>query len=356
LAQSPPPPAIRAAAPDTNPTVVENAAGRTGNMPAQPQAAEPPPKPKGPMEEIVRLPLSPKGLAFSPDSKRVAFILGASKYNCVALDTVKVLFEGFASKPAIGDGCWFNSILVAPDGNLVTSNLDLTIRVFGASDGKEIRRFNPVPLGQNFVNLRYSRHGDWVVGISDTRRRDWVVGINEPHQVRIWDYKSGEELKRYRPPSPVKSLDVHPDGKRIVTLHEDNVVRVWDALTGASRVEFPDLTKRVARVSFSPGGRQLLCLPHGIAESYLVNPENGALIQTFKSLTNILDAAFFASELRVATVSADNVLRVWSVDTGEKLYTSTQFDKDIRSLDVSPDGNYVVVIVEGETIVYRVRS
>ena len=181
--------------------------------------------------------------------------------------------------------------------------------------------------------------------------------VHRDTQVRIWDYKSGKERKRYKQPSAIKSLDVHPDGKRIVSLHEDKVIRVWDALTGASHVEFHALTDRVARVSFSPDGRQLLCLPqHPVQEFYLVGSENGKLIRTFKGPgTNVLDAAFFPSGLQVASVSAENILRVWSVATGSVLY-SKPFDKDVSSLGISPDGRYVVVIVPGETILYRWRG
>ena len=146
--------------------------------------------------------------------------------------------------------------------------------------------------------------------------------VHRDTQVRIWDYKSGKERKRYNPPSAVKSLDVHPEGKRIVSLHEDNVIRVWDALTGASHVDFHALTERVARVSFSPSGQQLLCLPqHPFQEFYLASAKNGKLIRTFKGPgTNVLDAAFFPSGLQVASVSAENILRVWSVATGSVLY------------------------------------
>ena len=150
---------------------------------------------------------------------------------------------------------------------------------------------------------------------------------------------------------------MHPEGKQIVSLHEDNVIRVWDALTGASHVEFHALTERVARVSFSPSGQQLLCLPqHPFEEFYLVSAKNGKLIRTFKGPgTNVLDAAFFPSGLQVASVSAENILRVWSVATGSVLY-SKPFDKDVSSLGISPDGRYVVVIVQGETILYRWRG
>ena len=150
---------------------------------------------------------------------------------------------------------------------------------------------------------------------------------------------------------------MHPEGKRIVSLDDDKVIRVWDALTGASHVEFHAPTDRIARVSFSPNGRQLLCLPqHPVVEFYLVSSENGKLIQTFKGPgTNVLDAAFFPSGRQVASVSAENILRVWSVATGSVLYWKP-FDKDVSSLGISPDGRYVVVIVQGETILYRWRG
>ena len=258
------------------------------------------------MEEIVRLPVSPLFFALSPDSKRVVIIFdygaGGQLYTWYELDTGKALFGGSVPRPVIGDG-WgrFTSVIVAPDGNLVTSHFDQTVRVWDKSDGKAVRNFEPLPLGESFGNLRYSKQGDWVVGISmlDETHRDT--------QVRIWDYESGKERKRYNPPSAIKSLDVHPDGKRIVSLHEDNVIRVWDALTGASHVHFHALTERVARVSFSPSGQQLLCLPrHPVVEFYLASAKNGKLVRTFKGPgTNVLDTAFFPSGLQVASVSAE---------------------------------------------------
>ena len=269
----------------------------------------------------------------------------------IELDTGKVLFVRGHPRPLIGVSGAITSVIVAPDGNLVTSHFDQMVRVWDKSDGKAVRNFEPLPLGANFGNLRYIKQGDWVVGAT------MIDEVHRDTQVRIWEYKSGKERKRYKRPSAVKSLDVHPEGKRIVSLDEDKVIRVWDALTGASHVDFHAFTERVARVSFSPDGRQLLCLPqHPVEEFYLVGSENGKLIRTFKGPgTNVLDAAFFPSGLQVASVSAENILRVWSVATGSVLY-SKPFDKDVSSLGISPDGRYVVVIVQGETILYRWRG
>ncbi len=332
------------------------APGTSVLTPEEVRATEAPPA-SAPMEEIVRLPTPHHVmlLAFSPDSKQVAELVqignGYSYYDYINLDTGKVLFQRIEPRPVIGVNGAITSVIVGPDGNVVTSHFDQMVRVWDKSDGKAVRNFEPLPLGENFGNLRYSKQGDWVVGAT------MLDEVHRDTQVRIWDYKSGKERKRYKQPSAVKSLDVHPEGKRIVSLHEDNVIRVWDALSGASHVEFHAFTDRVARVSFSPDGRQLLCLPqHPVVEFYLVGSENGKLIRTFKGPgTNVLDAAFFPSGLQVASVSAENILRVWSVDTGSVLY-SKPFDKDVSSLGISPDGRYVVVIVAGETILYRWRG
>ncbi len=325
--------------------------------PKEVRATEAPPA-RAPMEEIVRLPMqyTPRVIALSPDSKRVVVVLFGGNvwgefYNCIGLDTGKVLFGRGCPRPVIGVNSTITSVIVGPDGNVVTSHLDQMVRVWDKSDGKAVRNFEPLPLGANFGNLRYCKQGDWVVGAT------MLDEVHRETQVRIWDYKSGKERKRYKQPSAVKSLDVHPEGKRIVSLHEDNVIRVWDALSGAIDVEFHAFTDRVARVSFSPDGRQLLCLPqHPVVEFYLVGSENGKLIRTFKGPgTNVLDTAFFPSGLQVASVSAENILRVWSVATGSVLY-SKPFDKDVSILGISPDGRYVVIIVEGETILYRWRG
>ena len=339
----------------------EQAQGTAVSTPKEVRAMKAPPA-RAPMEEIVRLPMqwpSVVEIAFSPDSKRVVVVIygefggavGGVFYNCIELDTGKVLFGRTIPRPVIGDSCGITSVIVGPDGNVVTSHRDQMVRVWDKSDGKAVRNFEPLPLGANFGNLRYCKQGDWVVGAA------MLDEVHRDTQVRIWDYKSGKERKRYKQPSAVKSLDVHPEGKRIVSLHEDNVIRVWDALSGAIHVEFHAFTDRVARVTFSPDGRQLLCLPqHPVVEFYLVGSENGKLIRTFKGPgTNVLDTAFFPSGLQVASVSAENILRVWSVATGSVLY-SKPFDKDVSILGISPDGRYVVIIAPGETILYRWRG
>jgi WD40 repeat protein len=310
------------------------------------KALEPSPTPKGPLEEVAHVPIRPWSnvLAFSSDNERVA-IDNFWNIKLVELKTGNLIRDIAPGRPIVGQFNGLLSAAIAPDGSVIASYEGQVIKVWDRTGAQKVRDLEPVPLGRQFVDIKHSKQGGWLIGRSRNQT-----------EIRIWDLESGKELKQYHPQSAVKSLDVHPNGRWIVSIHKDDVVRIWDARTGDPVSEFEDGTKRITRVRFSPGGRQLLCVSQGLAAFSIVNPENGEIIQVFQGpLSNVVDAAFFPSGVRVASVNADNVFRVWSVATGAQLYSKV-FDKEVRSLGISPDGSYVVVILKEEAIVYRVRS
>jgi eukaryotic-like serine/threonine-protein kinase len=296
------------------------------------------------MEEIAHVPIGPvhNVLAFSPDNQRVAIDNGWN-IKLVELKTGKVLRDIAPGRAMVGNFNCVTSADVAPDGTIIASYEDQMIRVWDASGGRKIRDLGAGPQGDPFWDVRYSRTGKWVIGRSRS-------------EIRLWDLETGKVRTRYPVTSPIKSMDMHPNGRGIVSIHNDNVIRIWDALTGDPVREFADGSKKITGLRFSPGGRRLLCGGRGLPDFSVVNPENGEAIQVFQGAgTNVINAAFFPSELRVASVHADNIFRVWSVATGEQLY-SKPFNKDVRRVGISPDGGYVVLILQGEAIVHRVAG
>ncbi len=82
--------------------------------------------------------------------------------------------------------------------------------------------------------------------------------------VRIWDRKSGKELKRWRLPAGdftgITGLAFSPDGRRLAAVGDDGTVRLWDT---AAAKELTPLTTRPDRsreVAYSPDGKYLLAL------------------------------------------------------------------------------------------------
>ena len=200
------------------------------------RSGEPPTAPKGPMKEIARVPIKPfhNVLAFSPDNERVAIDNGWN-IKLLDLNTCKLLRDIAPGRPIVGN---FNSVMsmdIAPDGTIIASYEDQTIRIWDRTGAEKIRELGAGPQGYQFRDLKYSRTGKWVIGRSQT-------------EIRIWDLETGKEQKRYPLSSAVKSLDVHPNGRWIVSIHNDNVIRIWDARTGNPVSEFVDGTKKSPRL------------------------------------------------------------------------------------------------------------
>ena len=73
--------------------------------------------------------------------------------------------------------------------------------------------------------------------------------------VRIWDVKSGEELKRIDAGAYCVAISL--DGKRIASAGPDAVVRLWDAESGKELRQYQGHTADVISVAFFPDGRRI---------------------------------------------------------------------------------------------------
>ncbi len=296
------------------------------------------------LEEVARLPISPDAIAFSTDSKRAVAIASGAKPDCIDLATGKLVVGWGIPKPAIGKTSAIKSAAFAPDGNLIASHVDQTIHVWDKSGSAKLRDFQPSPLGETFVDLRFFKRGEW------------VVGVGQKH-IAVWEYKSGKRLALHPTPAAVKSLDVHADGTQIVSLDAANEITIWDDLTRNPLGSINTPKKLLTKVRFSPDGRRMLCLSQNVAEFSLVNPINGVEIKPFNGTNaKLVDAAFLPTGggSRLVSVNADKILRVWTASG--KLITSKAFDAEVKGFAISPDGHYAVLVCKADAIVYRLRS
>ena len=113
--------------------------------------------------------------------------------------------------------------------------------------------------------------------------------------IRLWDAASGTLVHTFGgPTTPVHALAFSPDGGRLLSGSNDNLVRLWDV-------------------------------------------SSGKLIRTFDGHSGaITTVSFSADGTRAVSGSADGTLRIWSVDTGELLTTLLSEEK--KWLAIMPDG------------------
>jgi WD40 repeat protein/beta-lactamase regulating signal transducer with metallopeptidase domain len=191
---------------------------------------------------------------------------------------------------------------------------------------------------------------------------------------------------------PVLSVAVSHDGRRVATAHNERVVRVWDAATGAELRTLSGHTQRVWAVAFSPDGKVLVSasgnfgkqdepgqvklwdvaegkflrdLPgqQGMVWALAFSPDGkhiasggsdrtvrlwdatrGKLVRSFEGAENtVREVAFAPDSSWVACAGFDGTLRRWETQTGQELTAYDVPEKKLGKLAVSPDGRLIAV-------------
>ncbi|MEO6253082.1 MAG: caspase family protein [Ferruginibacter sp.] len=116
----------------------------------------------------------------------------------------------------------------------------------------------------------------------------------------------------------VNSAIFSPDGKRIVTVAENDFIKIWDAGTGnlVKNLNFPSKGKISA--TYSPDRTKLLLVSSIDNIGRVVNADNYDLIYELKGHRfGIVSAAFSPNGKKIVTASRDKTVKIWGAATGE---------------------------------------
>lgn len=187
-----------------------------------------------------------------------------------------------------------SSAMFSPDGkNILTASLDGTVRIWDASvwSGGE-------------VQTGYSENGGMDIQISpDQQLIAFGSGIGPAavlnrQTLQVIHILEGDYGGVYR-------TSFHPDGTRLATVGEDNVIRIWDVATGQLLRSWVGHELGNSSGGFFPG---------------------------------VLDVAFSPDGSRLATASSDSTAKIWDAETGEELLILDGHTVGLHSLEYSPDG------------------
>jgi WD40 repeat protein len=193
-------------------------------------------------QELHRLPTSFEHCAgtFSPDNK---YILTYGDDPTLRLWDVE---SGAAVHELAGHlaGC---SGLFSRDGRQILSfSSDRTVRLWDAATGKQIRLFEGC--------------SDVVWGAAFLPGGEQVVAWGKDRTLRVWDAGSGREVRTldlgedWKLDATAAALALSPDGRRLLTSHEDQSVRLRDLSTGTELHRYENV-RNSRGLTFSPDGR-----------------------------------------------------------------------------------------------------
>ena len=111
-----------------------------------------------------------------------------------------------------------------------------------------------------------------------------TIALASENDVRLFDGRTGAERSRLSCPSPLRSLDFHPSGERLVTGHDDGYVREWKLADGSlvwersvekeyENLILPAEVPAIGWVSYSPDGKALACTTVVVVRTIVLDTE-----------------------------------------------------------------------------------
>ncbi len=281
------------------------------------------------------------GLAFSPDSRRLA--VAVEEGTLFLMDgTSGLLLFGLP-----GHSGPVRSVAFSPDGRLLASgggNPDVFATAATPQSGETI-------LWDTTTGRERSRmvRDDQVtcVAFSPDGRLLAAGGLDD--SVVLYEAATGHRIRTLNcfealgPRRRVAGIAFSPDGCRLASASWDGAIRVWDVATGRKTNIFQHRWPAYS-VAFSPDGRRLAS-----AGGETVGSLEGELkfwdVATGRELFGlrghvgvVLCVAFSPDGRRLASAGADRRIRVWETATGQPILALAGHEQDIRTIVFSPDG------------------
>jgi WD40 repeat protein len=326
------------------------------------------------LEYVIELNEQPPngGVRFSPDGSRLAISGGRSVWMFDATTG-----ERADVHVATGHTDAIQALAFSPDGSLLASgSRDRTIRLVDVRTGYMIQLL--AGHRGTVLHLAFSLDGRRLISRDDLDRlRVWDIGARRepdvlrghasyvypvafspdgariysggwdgwkerPGCIRVWDAKTGEPVAAWGAKTQItESLAVSTDGSRIFTCSRhssDNFeaygMQVWDALTGR---ELPAPEGKIRIVAVSPDRRFV-----GAAEASvlrLLDAESLAPIAELEHPAQLDALAFSPDGSRVATVTLEGRLRVWSTESREVLVDVQEIHGEAPGCSVTYSGD-----------------
>jgi WD40 repeat protein len=139
----------------------------------------------------------------------------------------------------------------------------------------------------------------------------------------------------------VKSICFGPKGKILASGGSDNMIKLWDVISGIPVKTLEGHTSEVNSVCFSPDG---ILLASGSRDNTikLWDVKSGKLFKTLEGHKSEVNYVCFSPDgILLASGSRDNTIKLWDVISGKPTKTLEGHTSEVNSVCFSPDGMFL---------------
>jgi WD40 repeat protein/serine/threonine protein kinase len=249
------------------------------------------------------------------------------------------------------------SVAWNPDGGRIASGgADGSLRVWDAADGRQLSSRHAhdstatcVAWSPDATRIASGGDGDGTIKIWDAEpggppgARPGSTG----QRARI----GGSPVRTWRiPPRIAYALAWSPDGRRIATAHNDDILRVWEADSDAPPQKLLGHDFRVHAVVWSPDGRRLAS---GGADNTvrIWGAGDGRPPRVLTGHSGVVDGLAWSPDgRRLTSASHDQTLRVWELEGAGGPRILEGHGGRVMAVAWSPDGRRITSSGEDGTV------
>ena len=262
-------------------------------------------------------------IAFSPKGK----LLAAAGYGANASGDLVVVWDTERSMEVrrLTHMSTVSAVTFSPDGKLITSADDKTIRLWDVADGR-LRRSIQLSVGDPDA-LVFSPDGK-TLAVSESN--------SSSSSVSLWNPETGVLQRSIQTKYRVRSLSFTQDGRGLAG-GEGHEAELWDPVTGRKVDGFQNLFWSIANsVAFSPDGRLLALAGLGIQFVDMAKGETrGGFYGHRDAVTSV---AFLPGDKVLVVGTGEGQVALWDVAKGHllKKYEAGKKDSSFGALMTIP--------------------
>lgn len=230
------------------------------------------------------------------------------------------------------------SVDINNDGSrIITGGADKRTYIWDSKTGDKLKT-----IGTNTGNIN---------GVAFNSGAKLFMTACEDKKVIIWESESGKPKGIIKgAESAVLSADYNKVNDYKACGTDDGKILVWDA-TNKLITTLDDNAKAIRAVSFSPDGRLLV----SVSDDNMIrvwNIESFQLDKSFESGLKGLKSVAFSSDGRlIATGGSNGVVGIWEAMTGKKIGDVSDLTSNINCTVFSPDVQYMIAAGQQNEIV-----